>query len=84
MSSLSRNLVTVQKSAPNIVWVMNYDRTVPIGMAELAERVASPGGTTRAGLDILDQHAALKKLVDQTLGAAIHRAEEMAREAREN
>lgn len=51
---------------------------------ELAERVASPGGTTRAGLDILDQDAALKKLVEETLGAAMRRAEEMARETRED
>lgn len=51
---------------------------------ELAERVASPGGTTRAGLDILDQDAALKKLVEETLSAAMRRAEKMARETREN
>ena len=50
---------------------------------ELAERVASPGGTTRAGLDILDQDAALKQLVEETLSAAMRRAEEMARETRE-
>lgn len=49
---------------------------------QLAERVASPDGTTRAGLDILDADNALKKLVEETLAAAIRRAEEMAAETR--
>lgn len=48
----------------------------------LAERVASPGGTTRAGLDILDRDGALLKLMCKTLDAAVRRAEEMAAEAR--
>ncbi|NNC72000.1 MAG: pyrroline-5-carboxylate reductase [Sphingomonadaceae bacterium] len=50
--------------------------------AELAERVASPGGTTRAGLDVLDAGDALSKLLEETLAAAIGRAEEMAAETR--
>ena len=49
---------------------------------ELARRVASPGGTTRAGLDVLDADAALARLVEATLKAASDRSAEMAREAR--
>lgn len=50
--------------------------------AMLAERVASPGGTTRAGLDVLDQGDALKRLVHQTLSAAASRSAELAAAAR--
>lgn len=50
--------------------------------AVLAERVASPGGTTRAGLDVLDHDNALKRLVHETLGAAARRSAEMAEAAR--
>ncbi len=49
---------------------------------ELARRVASPGGTTRAGLDVLDKDAALSRLVTATLHAAAERSAAMAREAR--
>jgi len=48
----------------------------------LAERVASPGGTTRAGLNVLDAEDALKRLVRQTLEAGLRRSREMAEEAR--
>lgn len=49
---------------------------------ELARRVASPGGTTQAGLDVLDADAALARLIEATLRAARDRGAEMAREAR--
>ncbi|MBM3595102.1 MAG: pyrroline-5-carboxylate reductase [Alphaproteobacteria bacterium] len=45
---------------------------------ELADRVASPGGTTRAGLDVLDRDGALARLVAATLQAAADRSAEMA------
>ena len=48
----------------------------------LAERVASPGGTTRAGLNVLDAEEALKDLVRRTLEAGLARSREMAEEAR--
>jgi pyrroline-5-carboxylate reductase len=54
----------------------------PYAPAELADRVASPGGTTRAGLDVLDADRALARLVEATLRAARDRSVEMAREAR--
>ena len=51
--------------------------------ATLAERVASPGGSTRAGLDILDREDhGLHSLVMATLGAATLRNRELALEAR--
>jgi pyrroline-5-carboxylate reductase len=53
----------------------------PHGPGELADRVASPGGTTRAGLDVLDADAALARLVARTLRAARDRSAEMSRES---
>ena len=50
--------------------------------ATLADRVASPGGTTRAGLDVLDDGRALDTLVTRTLDAAAKRNAEMAAAAR--
>ncbi len=48
----------------------------------LARRVASPGGTTEAGLAMLDEDRALLDLVERTLGASRRRSLEMAAEAR--
>lgn len=49
---------------------------------ELARRVASPGGTTEAGLKALDANDALGRLVEGTLRAARDRGAEMAAQAR--
>ena len=48
----------------------------------LARKVASPGGTTEAGLKVLDADRALFDLVEHTLAAARGRGLEMAAEAR--
>ncbi len=48
----------------------------------LAERVASPGGTTEAGLRLLDSDEALEALLRRTLEASRRRSREMAAEAR--
>lgn len=50
--------------------------------AVLADRVASPKGTTREGLDVLDKDEAIKRLIADTLGAAARRSEELAEAAR--
>lgn len=50
--------------------------------AGLAERVASPKGTTRAGLDVLDEGDAINALVRATLAAAAKRSAELAADAR--
>ena len=49
---------------------------------ELARRVTSPGGTTAAGLAVLDADRALIQLIAETLRAARDRGAEMAAEAR--
>lgn len=40
-----------------------------VGPATLADRVASPGGMTREGLNVLDENAALRRLLGDTLRA---------------
>jgi len=51
--------------------------------AELARRVASPGGTTEAGLRVLDEGEALATLMLRTLDASRRRGLEMAEAARQ-
>lgn len=51
-------------------------------MDEVARRVASPRGTTEAGLAVLDENGALDALIARTIDAAGHRAAELAAEAR--
>lgn len=50
--------------------------------AALADRVASPGGTTRQGLNVLDRDEALVSLMTETLAAAEQRSAELAAAAR--
>lgn len=52
------------------------------GPAVLADRVASPGGSTREGLNVLDRDEALKALMRATLSAAAQRNAELAAAAR--
>jgi pyrroline-5-carboxylate reductase len=47
----------------------------------LAERVASPGGMTREGLKVLDEDAALERLLLATLRATAEKGAELARSA---
>ncbi|BBC74110.1 pyrroline-5-carboxylate reductase [Altererythrobacter sp. B11] len=54
----------------------------PHAPAELARRVASPGGVTQAGLEVMDDGAAMRRLAVATLRAARDRSAEMAAEAR--
>lgn len=54
----------------------------PYDPGELARRVASPGGTTQAGLDVLDDNGAVLALMQATLNAAEKRSREMSEEAR--
>jgi pyrroline-5-carboxylate reductase len=51
--------------------------------AVLAERVASKGGMTREGLNVLDTDEALVKLLENTLEAAQKRSAEMGEEAKQ-
>lgn len=54
----------------------------PHSPGELADRVASPGGMTREGLDVLDAERALERLLTETLRAARDRGAELAAAAR--
>jgi pyrroline-5-carboxylate reductase len=51
-------------------------------MESIARRVASPQGTTQAGLDVLDRDGALDRLIAQTIDAAARRGAELAEEAK--
>ena len=51
-------------------------------MDAVARRVASPNGTTEAGLAELDRDGALEQLVGAAIAAAGRRGEELAAEAR--
>jgi pyrroline-5-carboxylate reductase len=51
-------------------------------MESVAKRVASPKGTTQAGLDVLDRDAALDSLIAATIDAAARRGAELAEEAK--
>lgn len=49
---------------------------------DLAARVASPGGMTRQGLDVLDADRRLAVLIHEAMAAAVRRSREMGAEAR--
>lgn len=51
-------------------------------MDSIARRVASPKGTTQAGLDVLDREGVLDQLVSITIEAAARRGVELAEEAK--
>lgn len=55
----------------------------PHSPAELARRVASPSGTTEAGLEVLDGNRALVALLQRTLEASRRRGLELAEAARQ-
>jgi pyrroline-5-carboxylate reductase len=55
----------------------------PDAPGELARKVASPGGMTQKGLDVLDEDQALARLITETLRAARDRGREMALAARD-
>lgn len=53
-------------------------------MDEVARRVASPKGTTKAGLAVLDADGALDRLIAETIAAAARRGAELAAAARKS
>ena len=52
-----------------------------VGPGELADRVASPGGMTREGLNVLDEGQALHRLLVETLRATRDKGAELSRGA---
>lgn len=53
-------------------------RAADVSPAALADRVASPGGSTREGLNVLDADDALRSLLQATLAASARRNAELA------
>jgi pyrroline-5-carboxylate reductase len=51
-------------------------------MEDIARRVASPRGTTEAGLAVLDHDRVLEQLIGVTIQAAAQRGAELAQEAK--
>jgi len=60
-------------------WMASTDRE---SMESVARRVASPNGTTEAGLAVLDHDEVLDQLVALTIDAAARRGAELAQEAK--
>lgn len=56
----------------------------PSSPGELADRVASPGGSTRAGMNVLDEGGALAAVIAAAMTASRDRNAEMAAEARKS
>lgn len=52
-----------------------------VSPGELADRVASPGGMTREGLNVLDDGDALRQLLRETLKATANKGDELAQNA---
>ncbi|MEP3050192.1 MAG: pyrroline-5-carboxylate reductase dimerization domain-containing protein [Erythrobacter sp.] len=50
-----------------------------VSPGQLADQVASPGGMTREGLNVLDENAALQRLLTETLRKTADRGAELAR-----
>jgi pyrroline-5-carboxylate reductase len=60
-------------------WMASHARE---SMDSIAKRVASPKGTTQAGLDVLDHDHVLDQLIAVTIDAAARRGAELAQEAK--
>lgn len=65
-----------------IVGTAGMAEATKLDMRELARRVASPKGTTEAGLAVLDGPDGLQPLIERMLAAAIRRGRELADAAR--
>jgi pyrroline-5-carboxylate reductase len=68
-----------QETVLGTAWLASSTRET---MADIALRVASPNGTTEAGLAVLDRDGVLDQLIAVTIEAASRRGAELAAEAR--
>ena len=68
-----------QETVLGTAWLASSTRE---SMADIARRVASPNGTTEAGLAVLDRDDVLDQLISVTIEAAARRGAELAAEAR--
>jgi pyrroline-5-carboxylate reductase len=71
--------VIAQETVLGTAWMAG---TTGENMASIAQRVASPRGTTEAGLAILDCDQALDDLIARTIEAAARRGAELAEATR--
>ncbi|MEM7666879.1 MAG: pyrroline-5-carboxylate reductase [Pseudomonadota bacterium] len=83
LAAAATELGLEQASAQNLALTMVEGASALAARAELspgelADRVASPGGMTREGLNVLDQDAALRNLLIETLRATADRGAELA------
>ena len=69
-------------AAETVAGSANLARSAAETPAALADRVASPGGTTREGLNRLDEADGIRRLLKETLEAAARRSAELAAAAR--
>jgi pyrroline-5-carboxylate reductase len=70
-----------QVAVQTLVGTAAYAADIGGSMQEIAQRVASPKGTTEQGLAVLDADEGLRQLVDRTIEAAVRRSKELAAEA---
>lgn len=68
-----------QETVLGTAWLASTTRE---SMGDIARRVASPNGTTEAGLAVLDKDHVLDELIGVTIDAAARRGAELAAEAR--
>ena len=68
-----------QETVLGTAWLASTTRE---SMPDIARRVASPNGTTEAGLAVLDRDHVLDELIGVTIEAAARRGAELAAEAR--
>lgn len=56
---------------------VTYIKNKGTSFQDAAQKVTSKGGTTEAGLNVLQEHNALKELVNKTMQASLKRAKEL-------
>jgi pyrroline-5-carboxylate reductase len=71
--------IIAQETVLGTAWMASTTRE---DMASIAKRVASPNGTTEAGLAVIDRDGTLDALVAATIDAAAARGAELAAEAK--
>jgi Pyrroline-5-carboxylate reductase len=80
----SRRLALAMVEGAALLAMAQANGRPPVFPGELADRVASPGGSTRAGLNVLDAGSALQEVVSDAMTASRDRNAAMAAEARRN
>ena len=77
-SGYSKSDLALQLARSTVAGAGELARLSPESPAQLREDVTSPGGTTRAALDVLMANDALVTLIKQAVAAAAARSRELA------